>query len=104
LDSVLTERELAEWMVYYSLEPWGSKAQDFRAAHIMAVITNALWVVRATIVKLATRKRLAKEAHKIQDFLPKFDEVKKKMSWQQMLSVVKALNTKMGGKDLTNGH
>jgi len=90
-------------MAFYSIEPWGTQADDFRAANVMSTVVNALWTVRATIVKLATGKRLSKEKHKPKDFLPNYGQEKKKMSWQYMLSIVKALNTKMGGKDLTGG-
>ena len=100
----MTERELTEWMAFYLLEPWGAKANDARAANVMSVLASALWTVRATVVKVWTGKRLSKEKYKTEDFMPRYGQPKQKMSWQHMLSIVKALNTKMGGKDKTSGH
>jgi len=34
-------RELSEWMAYFSMEPWGTEIEDWRAGMIASVIANA---------------------------------------------------------------
>ena len=41
LDARMSSRELMEWMVYYSIEPFGPARQDYHAALISTVIANS---------------------------------------------------------------
>ena len=41
LSATLSEHELAEWMAYYSLEPWGEDRADLRAGVIASAVYNA---------------------------------------------------------------
>lgn len=84
-------------MAYYQLEPWGTKVEDFRAASIMAIIANAIHGLKGTIVRLFAKKSIGRARYKPADFMPRYGD-KPKMKWQQMLSIVKALNKAMGGK------
>lgn len=36
----MTSRELSEWMAYYSIEPFGERREDMRAAQICAILAN----------------------------------------------------------------
>ena len=36
----IDSRELSEWMAYFSLEPWGTEVEDWRAGMIAATISN----------------------------------------------------------------
>lgn len=87
-------------MAFYELEPWGCKVEDFRAASIQASITNVIQGLMNGIAKIWTGKPGRRKKYKPKDFMPQWGS-KQKMTWQDMLAVVKQMNTKMGGKDLT---
>ena len=36
----MSSRELSEWMAFFSLEPWGTEVEDWRAAMIAATVAN----------------------------------------------------------------
>lgn len=38
----MTSRQLAEWMAYAAVEPFGEARADYRAAHALAVLVNLL--------------------------------------------------------------
>jgi hypothetical protein len=40
LDKTMTAKELTEWMVYYSIEPFGGAREDYRAALVSSVLAN----------------------------------------------------------------
>ena len=101
MESVLTEAELAEWIVFYNFEPWGTKVEDIRSANFMATFVNAIGTCRAGIVSALTGKRSRHKRAKPEDFLVNWgNEAKPKQSWQDMLKIVQALNKGMKGKDL----
>ena len=37
----IDSRELTEWAVFFSLEPWGTEVEDWRAGLIAATIANS---------------------------------------------------------------
>ena len=37
----VSSRELAEWMAFFSLEPWGCETEDWRFGMLASVIANA---------------------------------------------------------------
>ncbi|MEM6560043.1 MAG: hypothetical protein AAF656_00450 [Planctomycetota bacterium] len=51
-------RELAEWMAYFDLDPWGEQRADLRAGTIAATVANA---------------HHPRGRFKPSDFMPKFD-------------------------------
>jgi len=55
----LDSREFAEWMAYYSLEPWGEERADLRAG-----------IIASTIANRHRDPKREKEAYKPQDFMP----------------------------------
>tara|TARA_R110001606_G_scaffold395627_1_gene568231 strand:- start:14266 stop:14553 length:288 start_codon:yes stop_codon:yes gene_type:complete len=40
LENRLSARELSEWMAYYSVEPFGTQREDYRAGLIAATVAN----------------------------------------------------------------
>ena len=40
LENRLSARELSEWMAYYSIEPFGTQREDYRAGLIAATVAN----------------------------------------------------------------
>lgn len=40
LETHMEALELQEWMVYFSLEPWGSIREDYRAGMILSMLVN----------------------------------------------------------------
>ena len=40
LENSLSSQELAEWMAYYSIEPFGPAREDYRAGLIAATVAN----------------------------------------------------------------
>lgn len=70
-------KELAEWMAYDRLEPFGEQRADLRSAMVCTIMANA-WSGKG--------KRL-----KVDDFMPKFERQQKKQGWQHMKAVCEAL-------------
>ena len=83
----ISSRELAEWMQYYELEPFGEERADLRAAIVATTIANS-------------NRRKGKRAFKPADFMPRFEKKEEAQSWEQQLAIVEALNSALGGKDL----
>ena len=40
LDRTMSSRELTEWMVYFSIEPFGPAQEDYRASLLASVVAN----------------------------------------------------------------
>lgn len=36
----MSSREISEWMAFFSLEPWGTEVEDWRAGMVAATIAN----------------------------------------------------------------
>lgn len=36
----IDSRELSEWMAYFSLEPWGTEVEDWRAGLVASTVAN----------------------------------------------------------------
>ena len=53
-------REFAEWMAYYTLEPWGEERADLSRAVIAAAVAN-------------TTRRKGSRAYRPMDFQPDYD-------------------------------
>lgn len=83
----MSAHEFAEWIAYYSLEPFGEERADLRAAIVACVIANA---------NRDPKKR--RRAFKLADFMPQFDQPKPDS--QTLLQKVEMLNEMLGGRDL----
>jgi len=74
---VLTSRQLAEWMAYYSIEPFGEHAAYWRAGVIASTIANVFRGKRG-------------KAMKPEDFTPKEPKLKEaRQSPDEMAAVLK---------------
>jgi len=78
--------ELAEWMAYEELEPFGEARADMRAGIIAATFANV-------------HRRKGARPFKPIDFMPKFDR-QPEQTPEQQLRIVEALNKAFGGKDV----
>lgn len=80
----ISSRELTEWMVYYTIEPFGEERADLRAGIISSTVANV-------------NRGKGGRTYKPQEFMPKFD--KPKQTWQEQLKVVELLNKTFNGED-----
>ncbi len=83
----ISSRELAEWMAFYSLEPFGEERADLRAAIIATTVANA-----------ARDPKRRRRPFRPADFMPRFRERGK--NWQEQLMIVEMINAALGGRDL----
>jgi hypothetical protein len=81
----ISSRELTEWQIFESKEPFG-----LMASYIGHAIT-------ASTVANVNRKKNQK-AYKVGDFMPKFE--KQAQTVDEMLQVAQALTIGLGGQDL----
>ena len=49
----MSSRQLAEWMAYAAVEPFGEDRADYRVAHALAVVVNLLRPADAPPVRVA---------------------------------------------------
>lgn len=84
----MSSREFAEWMAYYTLEPFGVEREDLRAAIVASTIANAN--------RDPKKKR---QPYEPADFMPQFEE-KKALSPEDLKAKVEVLNALFGGRDL----
>lgn len=71
----MTSEQVAEWMAFFRLEPWGAHEDDRRTATIAATIANA-----------APGKK--RKAWRPDDFMPRREE---QQDWRQQKHMLKAL-------------
>jgi len=86
----MSAAEFAEWMAYYSLEPWGAEYDAYERALIASTIAN---------VHRDPKKQ--KQPFKPEQFMRRFKEQKQAQK-PNLLDKVKMINRLMGGKDLTH--
>jgi len=60
--SRVSSRELAEWMAFYQLEPWGTETEDWRAGLIASTVANA-----------NRDQKRRRRPYEPQDFMPRRD-------------------------------
>lgn len=91
LGNRLSSRELAEWMAYYRIEPWGEERADYRAGTVAATVVNV--------------NRTKGKPAKPDDFMPKFgvkhapapEATERQMIAADVRSVFSALKRKANG-------
>jgi hypothetical protein len=89
--SKTTSRELAEWMAFYQVEPWGTEVDLYGAAMIDATLHNIYG-------KKGTKPVSAN------DRMPKFGSARRyQQTTQEQLHQVEMLNKIFGGEDLRSG-
>jgi hypothetical protein len=86
--------EFAEWMAYYSLEPFGERRADYRSAQIVQMIANV-------------NRGADTGPYPLSDFLP--DEIaaeadepedEPEENWQAQIQVAEMITAAYGGKDM----
>lgn len=60
--SRVSSRELAEWMAFFELEPWGTEVEDWRAGLIASTVANA-----------NRDQKRRRRPYEPQDFMPRRD-------------------------------
>jgi len=83
----ISSRELAEWMAYAQLEPFGEERADLRAG-----------IVAATVANTARDPRKRARPFAARDFMPRFG--RRRQTWQEQLRIVEHWNRLLGGRDL----
>ncbi len=74
----ISSRELSEWMAFFSLEPWGTEVEDWRAGLIAATIANA---------NRDSKKR--RRPYEPQDFMPKYEKPQaEEQSWEEQARIL----------------
>jgi len=58
----VSSRELAEWMAFFELEPWGTEVEDWRAGLIASTVANA-----------NRDQKRRRRPYEPQDFMPRRD-------------------------------
>ncbi|MGE5585721.1 MAG: hypothetical protein ACM309_09385 [Bacillota bacterium] len=86
-----SSRELSEWIAFFSLEPWGTEVEDWRAGLIAATIANA---------NRDPKKR--RKPYEPQDFMPRRDApAREEQSWEEQAKVLemwgRVFEAKFGG-------
>ena len=56
----MSSRELAEWMAFFELEPWGTEVEDWRAGLIASTVANAM-----------RDKKSRRKPYEPEDFMPR---------------------------------
>ena len=75
--SRISSRELTEWMAFFSLEPWGSEVEDWRAGLIASTIAN---------VNRDPKKR--RKPYEPSDFMPRYEAPKaQEQSWEEQARI-----------------
>jgi len=80
----MSSREIAEWMAFSQLEPFGSEANYVGHAIVAATMANI-------------HRKKGKKAYEISDFMPK---KKKVQTAEEALQIAHMMTIGMGGKDL----
>ncbi len=74
----MSSRELTEWMAFFSLEPWGTEVEDWRAGLIAATIANA---------NRDPKKR--RKPYEPQDFMPRYEKPQvEEQSWEEQARIL----------------
>jgi len=74
----MSSRELSEWMAFFSLEPWGTEVEDWRAAMIAATVANGY--------RDPKRRR---KPYEPSDFMPRHEAPKaQEQSWEEQARIL----------------
>lgn len=74
----ISSRELTEWMAFFSLEPWGTEVEDWRAGLIASTIAN---------VNRDPKKR--RKPYEPEDFMPhRGRRPAEEQSWEEQARIL----------------
>ena len=80
----VSSRELSQWITFYEFEPFGSEADYLGHAITASTVANV--------------NRGKHKAHKVEEFLPKFER-QKETDITQAIGFAATMTAVMGGKD-----
>ena len=80
----MSSRELTEWVLFYSLEPFGNQIDMLGHAITSSTVANV-------------NRQKGRKAYKPEDFMPKFEKQTK--SVDEMIQFAQMMTIGMGGKD-----
>jgi hypothetical protein len=87
--SRISSRELTEWMAFFSLEPWGTEVEDWRAGLIAATIANA---------NRDPKKR--RKPYEPQDFMPRYEKPQvEEQSWEEQARILEMWSRVLQARD-----
>jgi len=85
----MSSRELTEWMAFFSLEPWGTEVEDWRAGLIAATIANA---------NRDPKKR--RKPYEPQDFMPRYEKPQvEEQSWEEQARILEMWSRVLQARD-----
>lgn len=74
----MSSRELTEWMAFFSLEPWGTEVEDWRAGLIASTVANSY--------RDPKRRR---KPYEPSDFMPRYGAPKaQEQSWEEQARIL----------------
>lgn len=75
----LSSREMAEYMAFFRLEPWGTEVEDWRAALIASTIANT-----------ARDTKRRRKPYEPKDFMPEYGPPKRQeeQSWEEQARIL----------------
>ena len=75
----MSSRELTEWMAFFSLEPWGTEVEDWRAGLIASTVANGY--------RDPKRRR---KPYEPKDFMPRYEASQKteEQSWEEQARIL----------------
>lgn len=81
----MTSTQIAEWMAFFNLHPFGEERDDLRMGILASCIHNMAG-------------RVSKHSKKPADFMPKFGQEQKRQTAKEMLNTLKAMAGKAKAK------
>ncbi len=79
----MTVRELSELQAFWNIHPWGSYADDLRAARLCATVANFSAAV--------DWKRRGRRPFEPKDFLPTYSQTQSQQTPEQQIAALKML-------------
>lgn len=85
----MSSRELTEWMAFFSLEPWGTEVEDWRAGLIASTIANSY--------RDPKRRR---KPYEPSDFMPRYEAPKvQEQSWEEQARILEMWSRVLQARD-----
>lgn len=85
----MSSRELTEWMAFFSLEPWGTEVEDWRAGLIASTIANSH--------RDPKRRR---KLYEPSDFMPRYEAPKtQEQSWEEQARILEMWSRVLQARD-----
>ena len=84
----MSSSEFAEWLAYYTVEPWGFEIENWRSALITSMVANT-----------ARDPKKHRKPYQPSDFIPDLDgEDKQPLSWEALKEKTSMVFASLGGR------